>query len=63
MTDTECLARLIEELLVEYRKYQFSVLASHQRLEFQYTTLKESYGGQQIDVLCVSVCDTCSSSI
>lgn len=44
-----CLFHLVEELLAEYRKYQYSILSAHQRLDFEYTTLKEN---NNVDIHC-----------
>ena len=53
MNKPTCLFHPVEELLAEYRKYQYSILSAHQRLDFEYTTLKEN---NNVDIHCTPVC-------
>ncbi len=51
----QSLVLLVEEVLNMYRRHQQRALSNDQQIEFHYTTLKESYDEQLIDVHCVSV--------
>ncbi|XP_019856252.1 PREDICTED: BRCA1-A complex subunit BRE-like [Amphimedon queenslandica] len=51
--DNLSLSHLLEELLEEYRRHHKSLISSHQRLNFEYNTLKESNMSlSQIDIHC-----------
>ena len=59
VSDAQSLVSLVEEILAEYRRHQLTSLSSRQPVEFQYTTLKESYNEQLIDVQCLTVSRKC----